>query len=130
MNKAKILCYKLKKDKLNWYIEAGEYLNFSLYCLSDEDLDIKISELLEKQLKDINSEDKITYEIDDEIILFANFSKEELNKLLNAYRVSGLEKINLKAVLTETNINWSFRELYADISEEHAYMQKLKEENR
>lgn len=37
-------------------------------------------------------------------------------------RKAGVPKINLKAVVTEHNIGWTFRQLYEEIKKEHEQM--------
>ena len=131
MSERKIFCYRLNEDKLKWYKDAAAYLGFKIIRLSDDDLNIRISELIKNKNENFDSNKySPTNELAEEIILFADFPSEMLSEILSAYKASGLEKTSLKAVLTETNINWTFKELYNDISDEHAYMQKIKEQNK
>lgn len=59
-----------------------------------------------------------------EMLFLCGFDQELLNRLLVAIRKSRLQKVELKAMLTPTNISWSGAKLLREISAEHAYMQK------
>jgi hypothetical protein len=58
------------------------------------------------------------------MLFLCGFDQELLNRLLVAIRKSRLQKVELKAMLTPTNISWSGAKLLREISAEHAYMQK------
>ena len=59
-----------------------------------------------------------------ELLFLCGFDQALLNRLLTAIRTSRLQKVELKAMLTPTNITWSGAKLLREISAEHAYMQK------
>ncbi|MCH4157258.1 MAG: DUF3783 domain-containing protein [Acidaminococcaceae bacterium] len=59
-----------------------------------------------------------------ELLFLCGFDQALLNRLLAAIRTSRLQKVELKAMLTPTNITWSGAKLLREISAEHAYMQK------
>ena len=44
-------------------------------------------------------------------------------ELLDKLKKEGVPKINLKAVVTETNAGWTVYQLYEQLREEHAQMQ-------
>ncbi len=53
-----------------------------------------------------------------EIIIFSGLSQEELYKLLDEYKDSGLEPVELKAVITPVNITWSLYRLILELERE------------
>lgn len=57
--------------------------------------------------------------VDDEVLVLSNLSNSRLNELLAQMRKAGIPKIALKAMVTPTNCNWPFCELYKEIKEEH-----------
>jgi len=69
-------------------------------------------------------------EITDEIMLMKNLTGPRIDALLAAFRKAGIPKINLKAVLTETNKNWYFADLYKELLREHHEMSKKSNNNR
>lgn len=63
-------------------------------------------------------------EIAEEMLVMHNFSGSRIDELLLNLRKAGVPKIQLKAIVTETNCSWTFYQLYEEIREEHARMQK------
>lgn len=59
-----------------------------------------------------------------ELLFLCGFDQNLLNRLLTAIRKSRLQKVELKAMLTPTNITWSGAKLLREISAEHVYMKK------
>ena len=51
-----------------------------------------------------------------------NFTGNRIDELLFQLRKAGVSKIELKAVVTESNSNWTIYELYREIREEHEKM--------
>lgn len=60
--------------------------------------------------------------IEEEMLVMKDFSDRRLNELLMQMRKAGIPRIALKAVVTEHNVNWTFRALYKEIKEEHEQM--------
>lgn len=61
-------------------------------------------------------------EAQDEMLVLCGFARPDLDKLLAAIRKGKLQKVELKAMLTQHNAGWSGVELLREISEEHEYM--------
>lgn len=62
--------------------------------------------------------------IAEEMLVMHNFSGRRLDELLLNLRKAGVPKINLKAVVTESNVAWTFYQLYEEIKEEHEKMEE------
>lgn len=58
----------------------------------------------------------------EEMMIMAGFSEERLDMLLSGLRKAGVPKINLKAIVTETNAQWTPCELYMELAKEHRQM--------
>lgn len=65
-------------------------------------------------------------EATEEMIFLCGFDRPTLDKLLVAIKKSKLQRIELKAMLTQHNATWSGLELLKEIAEEHEYMTKNK----
>lgn len=57
-----------------------------------------------------------------ELLIFSGLSDELLDIFLAEYRKSGIGPISLKAVVTPHNLNWTVRELTAELIRERAAM--------
>lgn len=62
-------------------------------------------------------------EIDQEVLILEGFSQQRINELLYRLVRTKQPRIELKAIVTETNASWSFYELYQEILREHKQMQ-------
>ena len=69
-----------------------------------------------------------TKELEKEMVVFAGLSETHLNQMLHLMRKSGMAPVDYKAVLTETNKDWTVPELYAELAREHEAM-KAKTDN-
>lgn len=61
---------------------------------------------------------------DAELMKLSEASQSELSELLKRLKRQGLY-VPYKCVETETNKNWPLSKLYAELCEEHAYMQAM-----
>ena len=67
------------------------------------------------------SEEKspVEEEFSDPMLVFCNLPHEKLDHLLTAMGRAGLPRIALKAMLTPTNVSWTFAQLCEELSREH-----------
>ena len=63
-------------------------------------------------------------EPDQEMLVFAGISRQELDRALDAMRRLGVSGIALKAMLTETNRFWNARQLVWELKREHENFRK------
>ena len=63
-----------------------------------------------------------------EMLVSSGLSDLRLNMVLKALRTSGIAPVALKAVVTETNIHWPLKKLYANLLMEHMQMRKLQQQ--
>lgn len=62
----------------------------------------------------------------DELMLICGLNQMKLQSLLNALYKNGVGKIDLKAMLTPTNISWNSTRLYAAVKADHEEMSRSK----
>ena len=63
-------------------------------------------------------------ELEQEMMVFAGLTEDHLNQMLFLMRKSGIAPVNYKAILTDTNKNWTVQELYEELQREHEAMTK------
>ena len=73
-------------------------------------------------------EGSVAPEIDEEMLVMKNFTNRRIDELLVGLRRAGVPKIELKAVVTETNCGWSFYTLYEELKKEREAMTKKEED--
>lgn len=67
-------------------------------------------------------EDPALPQIPEEMLVMHQFTGKRIDELLLNLRKAGVSKIALKAVVTESNQNWTFYQLYQELKEEHEKM--------
>ena len=61
---------------------------------------------------------------EEEMLVLRGLTQKRLDALLAALRESGAGRIDRKAVVTAANRSWTFLQLHAEVSREHAFLQK------
>lgn len=62
--------------------------------------------------------------IEEEILVMHRFTNRRIDELLLNLRKAGVPRIELKAIVTESNCPWTFYKLYEELKEEHDKMQE------
>ncbi len=101
------------------------HLGIPFYELETCELSDGIESLLKSftETKRIN-ETLISSKVENPFILFCFFENQDLNFILNQFNLRGMCPIPLKAMLTENNQKWSFKELQNELIEEHQMILK------
>ncbi len=75
-------------------------------------------------MKDVmlENEDAPVEDFDEEMMVLYRFSDKRLDAFLQGMRKEGIERVDLKAVLTPTNCRWNSWQLFQEIQEEHRTM--------
>lgn len=91
--------------------------------ISEDQLDEKVGYLVGLEGFEACENKTLDFDvIEEEVLVMKDFSDRRLNELLMQMRKAGVPRIALKAVVTEHNVNWTFRALYKEIKEEHEQM--------
>lgn len=64
--------------------------------------------------------------IPEPVLVMRNFTGFRMDQLFTSMRRAGIPSIDLKAIVTDTNADWSFYELYTEIEKEHEQMHAKK----
>ena len=64
----------------------------------------------------------------DELLVMYGFDSGDIDMLIRSLRKYGVGRVELKAVVTPTNINWNGSELYFAVKADHEEMKKLREQ--
>ena len=75
-------------------------------------------------VKELYKEDAVYEggELEKDMMVFANVSSAKLDYILGMLRRKALTRVDYKAVLTPTNMEWTVPELYEELSLEHEAM--------
>lgn len=120
MNK-KIIIYNFSKE---YHIikDIINYMKLELIELEDDDLKHQLGYFFDKETYHLI--DNTTNVIKDEpMLIMGNLDDEEVEQLLAYLRHPDIPKVPIKAVLTDTSINWSISYLYDHLKEEYKKFQ-------
>ncbi|WP_249029931.1 DUF3783 domain-containing protein [Tannockella kyphosi] len=65
--------------------------------------------------------------VEEEMIVFYELADEQLELVLEVFKNAHIPFIPLKAIVTPTNIEWTFHKLYEAIKEEYETMSRIKQ---
>lgn len=63
-------------------------------------------------------------ELSDEMMVFAGVTGNHLDQILFMMRKKGMRRIDYKAVLTDSNSEWTVSQLFEELQKEHAAMHR------
>ena len=99
-----------------------------------ENQEEKLAETLEEAAKKTGKDSAVVKEevmqllmqaAQKEMVFLCGFDMHLLNRFLAAVKKSKLQKVELKAMLTPNNWQWSGRHLLKELAAEHVYMKKF-----
>lgn len=121
-----ILAYNFVPERLQALKLACMMLKVQLKVVAQEDFLQPVGFLAGLE-NVISVDEKYTgSEVNQEMLLLCNLNRPDIDRLLSAIKKGKLQQVNLKAVLTPFNAEWSGVKLYQEISQEHEYMHNKK----
>lgn len=118
----KILFYQLEDIQKQVYPSIAKRLGYTMISLDDNDLD--------KSLKDLFTVEEnhrgICEEFQDSFFVMNEMTTQDLMILLDAFQTAKMPYKGIKVMRTETNENWTLRELFQETSQEHQMFQNVK----
>lgn len=110
----------------------GRQLKFILVQLGAKIKNVEKEEYLKsigELLKSTPASETPSYEgegFSEEMLVMDGFTGKQIDELSMRMRKSKMDRIDLKAVVTETNQSWNSIELYEEIKKEHEQMHQTK----
>ena len=120
MNTA-ILLYNFSPERENLAKKAFLPFNCTVKCVCEQDQIQTIGFMLGEKGFKKNEACLAQRVFKDELMVISGIGGEKLSLLLMAVKSVGLGKINYKALVTDTNINWTGIQLFDEIKKEHSY---------
>ena len=115
----KVLLFNITGEKLAGIAVILTSMGIRFSCIGASEHSLPITDLLE--ITDIGGSDSNSF--DDEMLLMFGLRDSKINSFLNRLKECNI-KIDLKAVATESNINWSAFKLYEELKKEHLALNK------
>lgn len=131
--KIKKLCTRLKIEAIS--VEEKDFMKPLKEIAGIEGINEKVKAGNESVYPDRAEQEKAELERVEEVVerkeefsesmlVMVNFTDELLDRYLKEYKVMHIDRIDLKAVLTEYNQNWDVLKLYQELCGEREYFRK------
>lgn len=118
----KVLLYEFKGIRLGQVQKALEKLPFEIRVVERQEYGMTLGYLAGLEGSTVLGNRYEGPGMEQEMVVFAGFVGDDIDKSLKAFRDKGLAGVGLKAVLTETNRNWNSLQLFEELKKEHAQM--------
>lgn len=117
-----VLLYNLNNEKGRKIRFLLVRLGMRIRVIEKEDYGKPLGVLAGMKDVTLENEDAPVEDFNDEMMVLYRFSDKRLDALLQGMRKEGIERVDLKAVLTPTNCRWNSWQLFQEIQEEHRIM--------
>lgn len=123
---AKILLYHCGDEKTKKIRNAASAMGVLVISLKEGELGKKLGALAGIEGVD-NGEETIQAPVPQtELLVMSEFSDKQFELLINMSKRGKIPRISLKAVITETNMNWTLEKLISELTAEYEYMHQKK----
>ena len=117
-----VLLYNLNNEKGRKIRFLLVRLGMRIRVIEKEDYGKPLGVLAGMKDVTLENENAPVEDFNDEMMVLYRFSDKRLDALLQGMRKEGIERVDLKAVLTPTNCRWNSWQLFQEIQEEHLTM--------
>lgn len=123
--KETLLLYHVEQSILEKIQKIANQLHIQIQIIDDEDVCQTMGYILNLDgfLKNPNHE--VKEDMSQEFIYFAGMSDNQLDILLQLFKMEGIPSIPYKAMLTKHNLHYTFEELYSNVKDEYFQMLQM-----
>ena len=123
--KETILLYHVNdeiKVKIN---EIATSLKIDIRIIEDDEIYETMGYLLKMEGYEKSIPQQVDFDMSQEFVFFAGMSDQQLDILLQLFKMNKIPPIPYKAMLTQHNINYTFVKLYQSVSREYHEMKQM-----
>lgn len=123
--KETILLYHVNdeiKVKIN---EIATSLKIDIRIIEDDEIYETMGYLLKMKGYEKSIPQQVDFDMSQEFVFFARMSDQQLDILLQLFKMNKIPPIPYKAMLTQHNINYTFVQLYQSVSREYHEMKQM-----
>lgn len=118
-----VLAYNFSDERLSKLRRALMPLKFRIKAVSPDEFQKPVGTLAGFKEVELAPDDGDCPEsFDEEMLLMCGLTNGRIDALINALYKKGVGKIDLKAVLTPSNICWSSNHVYREVKADHERM--------
>lgn len=126
MIKQAVLLYNCSGPQWTKLHQMMMMLRFRIRVVQPERYHLTLEELAAGQGEPVETD--VPQALPESMMVFCGVNQAQLNAILNAIRLAKLPPIPMKAVLTETNRQWTSTQLYDELVKEREELAKKAEE--
>lgn len=130
MTGEKVLLYQLKGTETGKKLQPVLLrMGIRIRAVEPEEYDIPVGMLAGVKDMEVIPEKEgvddpaVSVDISSPMMIMCGLTGSRVDELLRQMRRAGVPLIDLKAMLTPTNLNWNSRQLYEELEKEHEAMQ-------
>ncbi|NLW20992.1 MAG: DUF3783 domain-containing protein [Clostridiales bacterium] len=126
MNQPLVLCYNMEGARAQAVRGLAESLGIQPFLVPPEAYAQTIGALC--GLMETTQEAYEGENFQEEMMLMAFLQKGMLSRFLDGFREAGLPPVQLKAMLTENNAQWTSTRLHSELLDEYHFFKKLNQQ--
>ena len=117
-----ILVYRLPEHVQSKIQSIGKDLDIFVDEIDPRDIHQTMGYLLHLEGYERQSQSSLLTMMSEPFVFFAFEKDDQLELLLQLFRLKGIPFIPYKAILTQHNVNYTFSQLYQSVKKEYLYM--------
>lgn len=117
-----ILVYRLPEHVQSKIQSIGKDLDIFVDEIDPRDIHQTMGYLLHLEGYERQSQSSLLTMMSEPFVFFAFEKDDQLELLLQLFRLKGIPFIPYKAILTQHNVNYTFSQLYKSVEKEYLYM--------
>ncbi|MBS5111482.1 MAG: DUF3783 domain-containing protein [Coprobacillus cateniformis] len=123
--KETILLYHVNDEIKNKINEIATSLKIDIRIIEDDEIYETMGYLLKMEGYKKSIPQQVDFDMSQEFVFFAGMSDQQLDILLQLFKMNKIPPIPYKAMLTQHNINYTFVQLYQSVSREYHEMKQM-----
>lgn len=117
-----VLAYNFSDERLSKLRRALLPLKFRIKTVSPEEFSKPVGLLAGFKEVELDPDDDCPDGFDEEMLIMGGLTNGRIDALINALYKKSVGRIDLKAVLTPSNITWSSNRVYTQVKADHERM--------
>ncbi|MBR5152741.1 MAG: DUF3783 domain-containing protein [Clostridia bacterium] len=128
--KATVLYYHLAKEKEDAIVEAVSLLGAIARRVEDTEVGMTVGYLAGDDDAPTMEGENLPKAIEAEVLVMCGFTQLQFNLLMAMFQKKKIPQVQLKAMLTPTNRDWTFAKLVGELKVEHTLMTAQKKSKK
>lgn len=124
--KETILLYHVQQPILEKIQNIAEQLHIHIQMIEDHHIYETMGYILGMEGFEKSSPLSINKDLQQEFVFFAGMSDQQLDILLQLFKMNDIPTIPYKAMLTQHNVHYTFIQLYLSVKDEYEQMSQMK----